>query len=87
MNHPTYRIETLADMLKVPAERRGDMLRELELALLTHEFSASLAADTGIDWPPLAAMTWTDDGDHATHVSANGDPLLSVRVTKAADSA
>lgn len=78
----TYRIETVADMLKVPPERRGVMFRELETTLLTHEFAASLASDTGLEWPALKGLDWTDDGDHAAHVSVNGEPLLSLKVTK-----
>ncbi len=87
MTNPTYRIETVADMLKVPPDRRAVMLRELELALAMHEFSASLAADTGIDWPALDGLDWTDDGENDVHVSVNGDPLMTLKVTKAADHA
>lgn len=82
---PSYRIGTVADILKVPADRRRDMLRELETMLLTHEFSASLGADVGVEWPPLAGFDWTDDGDHSTHVSLNGKPLLTLSITKNAD--
>lgn len=85
MSHPTYRIETVADMLKVPAERRGDMLRELEQALLFHEFSASLATDSGIEFPPIAGLDWTDDSDRSTHLRVNGETVLSMKVTKAED--
>ncbi|HEY1129154.1 MAG TPA: hypothetical protein VGF12_07105 [Roseateles sp.] len=81
---PAYRIETVGDMLKVPAERRSDMLREIEQALLFHEFSASLATDCGMDFPPLSGLDWTDDGDRSTHLQANGKPLLSMKVTKSA---
>lgn len=76
MSRPTYRIETIADMLKVPADRRADMLTELEQALLMHEFSAAVA---GLDW--------TDDGERSTHLSINGEPLMTLKVTKAADPA
>lgn len=38
--HAAYGIQTVTDMLKVPADRRSAMLRELETALLTHEPAA-----------------------------------------------
>ena len=82
MSLPTYRIETVADMLKVPSERRRDMLRELEQALLLHEFAASLASDCGIDGVQCVGFDWVDDGDRSSHWAANGKTMLSMKVTK-----
>ena len=79
MSHPTYRIETIADMLKVPAERRGAMLHELEQGLLLYE----LALGDEPDAPAMTAMEWTDDGEMHSHIDdQDGKPILSLRVTK-----
>lgn len=53
----SYEITTIRDMLKVPPERRADMLAELELALLTLELACG---DEGVD--DVMGFTWTDDG-------------------------
>lgn len=75
--HEAYQIQTLTDMLKVPAERRAAMFRELELALLTHEFAFGEDAEKA-----MCTMTWTDDGDRTVDISANGKPLLTLKVEK-----
>lgn len=77
MSHPTYRIQTVTDMLKVPADRRSAMLRDLETALLTHELAFGDEAQS-----VAINMTWTDDDDRSVDISANGKPLLSLKVTK-----
>lgn len=71
----TYRIETVADMLKVPPERRACMLRELEQTLLLTELAFG-------EQPPVVAMMWTDDGERHSHIDDEaGKHVLSLRVT------
>lgn len=84
MSAPTYRIETLADVLKVPPERRATMFRELERGLLLHELASSMSEDCGMGPIPLVEMTWTDDGcgDATVYASSDGKALLSLRIKK-----
>lgn len=75
----TYRIETLSDMLKVPADRRAAMFRDLETALELHEFTFGEEAAT----TPLTEITWTDDGDPSVALSdTDGNHILTLEVTE-----
>lgn len=74
----SYEIATIRDMLKVPTERRADMLAELELALDLMEFSAG---DEGV--PEVLSFTWTDDNDPSVSLHDQyGQKFLSLEVTK-----
>ncbi len=76
---PRYSIKTLNDLLTVPAERRGAMLKELERALLlfglVHEGDPSGA-------PPFS-IEWDDDGcDDSAIYTETGELLLRMAITK-----
>lgn len=57
MSHPTYEIWTLQDILNVPADRRGDCLRDIEYALALLD----LAAGDGQESKVYGPIRWTDD--------------------------
>lgn len=72
----SYEITTIRDMLKVPSERRADMLAELELALNVLELASG---DEGA--PEVMAFTWTDDGTPNVSLYAQeGQQFLSLEV-------
>jgi len=74
----TYEIDRIADLLRVPIERREACLRQLEYALALHEFAfGERAAEVEI-----GPMRWTDDGDKScTLHDREGKPLLTLEVT------
>lgn len=78
----TYEIDRIADLLRVPIERRTACLREVEYALALHELAfGEKAADVEI-----GPMRWTDDGDKTcTLHDANGKPVLTLEVTNKSD--
>lgn len=74
----TYVIKTLADMLKVPAERRPDLFKEIEQGLLLCELA----------WDPEdpdrhepLEFTWTDDRCRDTTLSTPDGDVLVLKVT------
>lgn len=72
----TYRIETIKDMLQVPADRREAMFRELE-------FSLALCELTRGDRASLESFTWIDDGKIEIRIdSPGGDDGVMIRVVK-----
>lgn len=71
-----YRIETIADLLKVPADRRAECLHQIDLTLSFFEL------EYGDDGAVLTAVTWTDDGE--MHVS---DPATGLTLTVTRESA
>ena len=76
----TYEINRIADMLKVPIERRKACLRELEYALALHE----LAFGEGAASVEIGPMRWTDDGNKTTTMhDSSGQPILTMEVTDA----
>lgn len=74
----TYEIDRIADLLKVPLDRRAACLRELEYALALHEFAYGEEA-ASVD---LGPMQWTDDGNKTTTLQdSSGQPVLTLEVT------
>jgi hypothetical protein len=77
----SYRIDTLSDMLAVPANRRAAMFRDLEYALSLHDFALGEYESEG-----LVGFTWNDDGNHSVVLAdETGNPVLTFAVTNAAD--
>lgn len=78
----TYEIDRVADLLRVPIERRTACLRELEYGLALHELAfGEKAADVEI-----GPMRWTDDGDKTcTLLNASGKQVLTLEVTSKSD--
>lgn len=73
----TYRIETITDMLKVPTDRREEMLRELAYALDLCQFARG-------DQATMDSFVWTDDGKTEIRLDSpgSGDDGLMLRVVK-----
>jgi hypothetical protein len=61
---PTYRIETLADMLTIPEDRREVFLTDLAIWLEIYKPLSDLAAEisNGTVLKAATYMTWKDDG-------------------------
>lgn len=80
MTGQTYKIVNFADILRVPADRRTDCLRELQysLALLELAFDDEDAYQHGAQ-----GFTWTDDGIRRSELmQTNGEPLLTLEITE-----
>jgi len=75
-----YKIKTLADFNRIPADRLGACLRDFEYAINLRALAlGAAAADT-----PVEEMTWRDDGNHSCDLtSLDGTPLLSLVVEDA----
>ena len=75
----SYRIETISDLLKVPAEKRAACFRDIEYGLAAHELAfGEDAAST-----PIGALIWTDDGDHSVIIAdSDGNDILRLDITK-----
>jgi hypothetical protein len=73
-----YYITSVADLLKVPADRREACAKELLLLLDL----VDLANGDSDDVQPQA-MVWTDDGDKSVTLEANGETLLMLKVEPA----
>lgn len=72
-----YRLVTVADLLTIPIDKLPACLRDLEYAImLTHFAGGEHTSAMTFDY-----MDWTDD-DHSVNMSLNGEPLLSLKVTK-----
>ncbi|WP_293000089.1 hypothetical protein [Nevskia sp.] len=75
----TYRLTTIADLLKVPADRREDCVRGLLYALLTQEIAFGDDAGSML----RDGITWTDDGDLSVSLRcADGEELATLNITK-----
>jgi len=75
----TYNLHTIQDLLKVPAERRADCLKEIELLLSLYELAFGEHAATA----KITDFAWTDDGDKSIEIcNADGSPFLALEVTK-----
>lgn len=59
MTAPEYRIETVADFAKVPADRLGDCLAEFVPFLFFTRHAGEADPEVGL---ALEAFTWIDDG-------------------------
>lgn len=76
----TYEIDRIADLLKVPIERRKACMRELEYGLALHELAFGDEAAS----VEIGPMRWTDDGDKTcTLHDSSGKPVLTLEVTDA----
>ncbi|MDQ0022959.1 hypothetical protein J2X90_000745 [Variovorax paradoxus] len=76
-----YNIRNFADLLRVPAERRDDCMRELQYGLALLELSFGDDAHKY----GKKGFVWTDDG--ATRIEmmcADGTPFLTLAVEPAA---
>lgn len=73
-----YKIRTIQDLLKVPAERRTDCLMEIEIGLrrvesICEDYRAKLPR--WLHWlcaPKLRSFIWIDDGLRNETVRFNG---------------
>lgn len=64
----TYHLVTIADLLKVPLERRSACLQELEYSL------ALMDLMTGNEGTiTTSGFTWTDDGERKSTINVNGE--------------
>ena len=73
-----YELNTIADLLKIPPEKLGDCLRDIEYAIdLCHLAGGEHAAGMSFD-----SFKWTDDGKHDVDMAMNGEPLLKLSVTE-----
>lgn len=69
----TYRIDRIADLLQVPAERRAQCVKELLYSLALADF-----ADAELQGP----LEWTDDGDMSFSLTdEDGKAQLTLEVT------
>ena len=73
-----YYITSVADLLKVPPDRRKACVQELLLSLDL----VDLANGDSNDVQPQT-MVWTDDGDPSITLEANGETLLTLKVEPA----
>lgn len=78
----TYRIQSLGDLLQVPAEKRSACLREIEYALALHELAfGEQAAET-----PITAVQWADDGNrHIEIQDGAGQQVLGLQIEDTKD--
>jgi hypothetical protein len=73
-----YEIATIQDLLRVPVERLGDCLRDIETGLMLHHLAfGETAAEVAIN-----AMTWIDDGDRSVKLRA-GEEEFTLKVETA----
>lgn len=81
MNHLNYEIWTLQDILNVPADRRGDCLRDIEYTLTCLDL---LAGDVA------SPIRWTDDDSRnvtfgITNDGVNVVDTMTLEVTERSD--
>ena len=73
----TYEIRTINDLLKVPADRLDECLKQIKLTL----HAAALAI--GSENASIECVTWSDDDDQSvTAVDQDGAELFSLKVTE-----
>jgi len=74
-----YRIETISDLLKVPAEKRAACFLCIESAIQLHELAFGAEATS----TPVRAFIWTDDGDHSVSIAdSEGNDILRMDITR-----
>jgi hypothetical protein len=72
-----YTIRNFADLLRVPAERRTDCMRELEYGLALLELSFGDEAHKF----GKKGFVWTDDGETRIELmQQDGSPFLTLKV-------
>lgn len=76
----TYRLTTIADLLAVPADRRGACFRDLEYGLAMLD----LAAGDGLRPTLPDGLEWTDDNNHSVTLDL-GDDQLTLEVSEERD--
>lgn len=75
---PTYRLATIADLLKVPAARREACVRCLLYALAAREIA--FGSDV---LPDGDQFTWIDDGDMSVSLrDAGGEEIAALKIEK-----
>lgn len=72
----TYKLVTVADLLKVPPERRGACMRELEDALALMDLVVGEEGKISTQ-----GFTWCDDGDPKSTIKV-GEEELTLQVTE-----
>ncbi len=78
----TYKIDHIADLLHIPADRRSACLQEIEYALSLHELAFGEAAVT----TPIASLHWTDDGDKSITLKGGAGEALVLTVSEREES-
>lgn len=79
MTYPTYTLNKISDLLKVPAKRRKACVEAILIGLDMHEL-AFCNLPVKLEW---SWMEWTDDGDGTySLINPDGTEALSVRVTE-----
>lgn len=73
---PTYKLVKVADLLKVPPERRGACMRELEYALALMDLVAGEEGKISTE-----GFTWCDDGDRSSTIKI-GEEELTLQITE-----
>lgn len=77
-----YRIETLGDFLKIPADRIEDCMKELACHLTAIRMTID---NFGLEpqGNEVKSFTWDDDGKENLAIKATvGDELIEVKFTK-----
>ena len=75
----TYTINTLHDVLAIPADRRAAFFKEMALALSFHELTFGEDAQA----QQFGPVTWADDGNASvTLMQPNGETFLKLEITK-----
>lgn len=76
MTATTYKLATIADLLKVPGERREDCVREILYLLALTELA-------GTQEVMAEGLLWTDDGDKSVSINdTTGKPFLKLSIKK-----
>ena len=72
--YETYKIETLNDFLKVPANRLDACFKDFKYALATHQ----VVLGSAFIFP---GFVWTDDGNHSVSINdQDGDLVVKLEV-------
>ena len=76
----SYRIEKIADLLRVPADRRAACVRNVLYALDLHELAFGGVPDA----PAFGAVEWTDDDDLSVDVvsAEDGSSFLKLEIAQ-----
>lgn len=79
-----YRIESLGDFLKLPADRIEDCMRELTGHLLAMRLTLD-SFDLEPQGNEVKSFTWDDDGNQDLEIKASvGDEVIKAKFTKEA---
>ena len=73
----TYELREMSDMLKIPHDRIGAFVRDLQYALEMAHFTLGEESERAA----FNVFVWTDDGSHSVDVSVNDEPLCRLEVT------